>query len=220
MFLLVVLTACSDDDEMDITVESPTAATLIFPENNAVCNEGIIVSDTETDVLFQWEEATNASSYILQIINLDDGSSRNISTLSNEFLIRILRGTPYSWSVKSIASGTNETAESTVWRFYNAGLSLESHPPFPAEAISPQAGSTVDQGSILLQWDGLDIDDDISSYLVLLDTVNPPVAEAGNTSTNSLEVQVSSGLVYYWKIITTDEIGNASDSQVFQFGVN
>ncbi len=221
LFLLVVATACSDDDEMAIsTVEPPTAAALIFPENNTVCNEGIIVSDTETDVLFQWEEATNASSYVLQIINLDDGSARNISTLSNEFLIRILRATPYSWSVKSIVSGSNETAVSPVWRFYNAGLPLESHPPFPAEAISPQGGSTVNQGTIALQWEAFDIDDDISSYSVFLDTVNPPVAEAGNTSNTTLDVAVDSGLVYYWKIITTDQLGNASHSQVFQFVVN
>ncbi len=219
--LLVAVTACSDDDETGTsTVDSPTAAALIFPENNTVCNEGAIVSDTETDVLFQWEEATNASSYILEIINLNDGTSRNISTISSEFLIRIFRGTPYSWSVKSIVSGSNETAESTVWRFYNAGLPVESHPPFPAEAINPQAGSTVEAGTIALQWEASDIDNDIASYTIILDTVNPPVAEVGNTSNTGLEVAVSSGLVYYWKITTTDAVGNASHSQVFQFVVN
>jgi hypothetical protein len=221
LFLIVVATACSDDDEnTKSTVEPPTAATLIFPENNTVCNEGTIVSETETDVLFQWEEATNASSYVLQIINLDNGSARNISTLSNEFLIRILRGTPYSWSVKSLVGGTNETAESPVWRFYNAGLPVESHPPFPAEAISPQGGTTVEQGTIALQWEASDIDNDISSYSVVLDTMNPPVTEAGSTSNTSLEVSVSSGLVYYWKIITIDALGNASHSSIFQFAVN
>ena len=219
--LLVAVTACSDDDETGTsTVAPPTAAALIFPENNTVCNEGAIVSDTETDVLFQWEEATNASSYILEIINLNDGTSRNISTISSEFLIRIFRGTPYSWSVKSIVSGSNETAESTVWRFYNAGLPVESHPPFPAEAINPQAGSTVEAGTIALQWEASDIDNDIASYTIILDTVNPPVAEVGNTSNTGLEVAVSSGLVYYWKITTTDAVGNASHSQVFQFVVN
>lgn len=219
--LLVVAAACSDDDEMAIsTVEPPTAAELIFPENNTVCNEGVIVSDTETEVLFQWEEGTNTSSYILQINNLNDGSTRNISTLSNEFLIRILRGTPYSWSVKSKASGSNETAESSVWRFYNTGLPLQSHPPFPAEAINPQIGSSVNPGTISFQWEAFDIDNDISSYSVFLDTVNPPVAEAGNTANTTLDLAVDSELVYYWKIITFDELGNASHSQVFQFMVN
>lgn len=221
LFLLVVATACSDDDDMtNSIVETPTAAQLIFPEDNTVCNEGVVVSDTETDVLFQWEEATNASSYVLQIINLNDGSARNISTLSNEFLIRILRGTPYSWSVKSLASGSNETAESSVWRFYNAGLPTESHPPFPADATNPEIGSTVNPGTITLEWEASDIDGDISTYEVLLDTVNPPAAEAGTTANTTLDVAVNSGVVYYWKIITTDALENASHSQVFQFTVN
>ena len=214
--------SCSkeEDETAMVTVDPPTAATLIFPENITECNEGIVVSDTETDVLFQWAEATNASSYILQITNLNDGTSRDISTLSNEFFIRVLRGTPYSWSVKSLASGTNETAESTVWKFYNAGLPEESHPPFPAEAISPQIGSSIAEGNITLQWQASDVDNDIASYTVFLDTVNPPISEVGNSSTNSLDVTVSSGLVYYWKVTTTDQVGNASDSQIFQFIVN
>ena len=222
LFLTLIVTSCSSDDSDDemITADPPTAATLIFPENNTECNEGTVISDTETDVLFQWEEATNASSYVLQITNLNDGTSRNISTISNEFLIRIFRGTPYSWSVESLVGGTNETAESTTWRFYNAGLPQESHPPFPAEAISPQSGASVNEGSATLEWEASDVDNDISSYTIFLDTANQTITEAGNTGNTSLDVTVTSGLVYYWKVVTTDAIGNASDSQIFQFGVN
>jgi len=222
LFLILIVTSCSNDDSGDevITADPPTAATLIFPENNTECNEGTVISDTETEVLFQWEEATNASSYVLQVKNLNDGTSRNISTISNEFLIRIFRGTPYSWSVESLVSGSDESAESTTWRFYNAGLPQESHPPFPAEVISPQQGSSIDEGAVVLQWDALDIDNDIVSYAVVLDIVTPPVTEVGITSTTNLEVTAASGLVYYWKVVTTDAIGNTSDSQIFQFGVN
>ena len=217
-----IVSSCSKDEDETamITVDPPTAAVLIFPENNTECNEGVIISDTETDVLFKWLEAPNASSYILQIANINSGDTRNISTISTEFLIRILRGMPYSWTVKSLASGTNETAESTVWKFYNQGLPVESHPPFPAEAISPQTGSSIDEGTITLQWQATDIDNDIASYTILLDTANPPINELGNSGTNSLDATVSSGLVYYWKVITNDQAGNASDSQIFQFTVN
>lgn len=198
MLLLVVTASCSDDDETSINnVDLPTAATLLFPENNTVCNEGITVSDTETDVLFEWEEASNASSYVLQIINLNEGTSRNISSVSTDYTIRILRGTPYSWSVTSFVSGSNDIAKSAIWQFYNTGLPGESHPPFPVEVISPQADSSVDEGSIALQWEASDIDNDIISYSIFLDTINPPQAEVGNTSNTNLEVAVSSGLVYY-----------------------
>ncbi|MDG1285807.1 MAG: hypothetical protein P8P34_07795, partial [Flavobacteriaceae bacterium] len=220
LFLIVIVASCSSDDggEEINSVDPPTAVTLIFPEDNTECNEGVIISDSETDVLFQWQDVTNASSYILKVKNLNDGTSRNISTLSSEFLLRILRGTPYSWSVKSLASGTTETTESEVWKFYNSGIPQESHPPFPAEAISPLSGASVNEGDISLQWEATDVDNDIVSYSVYLDSVNPPVAEIGSTSNTTINSTVTSGQVYYWKIVTTDQIGNTSDSQIFEFG--
>jgi hypothetical protein len=223
LFLLISVASCSSDDggnEGINPVDPPTAVTLIFPENNTECNEGVVISDSETEVLFQWQDATNATSYILKVKNLNDGTSRTISTLSNEFLLRVLRGTPYSWSVTSLASGTTETTESTVWKFYNSGLPQENHPPFPAEAISPQSGASVNAGEVNLQWEATDVDNDIVSYAVYLDSVNPPVAEVGSTSNTTINSTVTSGLVYYWKVVTTDQIGNTSDSQIFQFGVN
>ena len=78
--LILLGASCSSDEngsEID-SVDPPTQATLLFPENNTECNEGAVISETETEVLFQWEEATNASSYILEITNLNEGTSRNI----------------------------------------------------------------------------------------------------------------------------------------------
>jgi hypothetical protein len=222
LLVIIVVTSCSkEDNQTDVIGEVlPTAATLIYPDNNTECNEGIIVSDTETDVLFKWEEAINTSSYVLTITNLNDATSREIKTISNEVLIRVLRGTPYSWVVKSKANIGNETADSEMWRFYNAGLPEESHPPFPAQAVNPKMGVSVDPGDLTLRWEATDVDNDIASYTVLLDTNNPPVAEAGNPSINSLNVTVTSGIIYYWKVITTDGLGNESYSQTFEFRVH
>ena len=222
LLAIIMVTSCSkEDNQTDVIGEVlPTAATLVYPNNNTECNDGIIVSDTETDVLFKWEEATNASSYVLIITNLNDATSREIKTISNEVLIRVLRGTPYSWVVKSKANIGNETADSEMWRFYNAGLPEESHPPFPAQAVNPKMGASIDSGDLTLQWEATDVDNDIASFTVLLDTNNSPVAEVGNPSTNSLNVTVTSGIVYYWKVITTDGLGNESYSQTFEFRVN
>ena len=219
--VFIINVSCSSNNEQDTeaTLEPPTAAKLIYPENNTECNEGIVVSDTETDVLFQWEQATNASSYVLTITNLNNGSSRDIKTTSNEFLIRVLRGTPYSWVVKSIVGYSSETADSETWKFYNAGLPEESHPPFPAEIVSPQIGTSINAGNIVLQWEAIDIDNDIASYIVLLDTNSTPVTQVGNPSVNNLNITLSSEQVYYWKVITIDELGNESHSQICQFRV-
>lgn len=221
LVLSVFISCTTKDDEINlVSSNTPARSTLIFPENNTECNEGNIVSETESDVLFKWEETKNTSSYLLTLKNLNTGLTREIKTVSNEFLIRVLRGTPYSWKVMSKAITGNETANSEIWKFYNAGLPEESHSPFPAEAISPKIGSNVNQGVIQLQWLATDVDNDIVSYKVLMDTSTSPSTEVGNITVNSLNVTVSSGKVYYWKVITVDVTGNASHSQVFQFKVN
>lgn len=222
LFLIIISSSCSEDDDgMAVNeINPPTAATLIFPENNTVCNEGTIISETETDVLFQWEAGANASSYILKINNLNDGTSREISTLSTEFLIRILRGTPYSWSVTSFTADGNESADSPVWSFYNAGLPVENHAPFPATVVYPNSGASVAQGNVTLEWEASDIDNDIATYTIFFDTTNPPATEVNTTGNTSMEVSVTSGNIYYWRVVTTDDAGNTSTSQVFQFAVN
>lgn len=221
LVLSVFISCTTKDDQVNlVSSNTPSPSTLVFPKNNTECNEGAIVSETESDVLFKWEETKNTSSYFLTITNLNNGLTREIKTVSNEFLIRILRGTPYSWVVKSKAIIGNETTDSETWKFYNAGLPEESHSPFPAEAISPTIGSNVSQGTIKLQWQATDVDNDIVSYKVIMDTSSSPITEVGNTTVNSLNVTVSSDKVYYWKVITADAAGNASNSQVFQFKVN
>ncbi len=76
ILVIIIIFSCSKDEEETaiVTIDPPSAATLIFPVNNTECNEGIVISDTETDVLFQWEEAANASSYVLEITNLNTGT--------------------------------------------------------------------------------------------------------------------------------------------------
>jgi hypothetical protein len=222
-FLLIgcLAISCSEKESTtEVIMDSPTAAMLIFPDRNAECNEGVIVSKTETDVLFKWGETANTSAYRITITNLNDATSREIRTTKNEFLIRSLRGTPYSWVVKSEAIIGDETADSETWKFYNAGLPEESHPPFPAEVISPQIGMRLDPGEIVLQWEASDIDNDIAFYTILLDTKNSPETAIGVTGTNRVKATVASGLIYYWKVITTDALGNVSYSQTFQFRVN
>ncbi|EAR12131.1 hypothetical protein PI23P_12377 [Polaribacter irgensii 23-P] len=222
-FLLIggLAISCSEKESTtEVIMDSPTAAMLIFPDKNTECNEGVIVSKTETDVLFKWGETANTSAYRITITNLNDATSRAIRTTKNEFLVRSLRGTPYSWVVKSEAIIGDETADSETWKFYNAGLPEESHPPFPAEVISPQIGMRLDPGEIVLQWEASDIDNDIAFYTILLDTSNSPETVIGATGTNRVKATVASGLIYYWKVITTDALGNVSYSQTFQFRVN
>lgn len=221
-FVIGLAISCSGDESEDIIEPKvdPTAVTLNFPINNEECHEGTIISETLSEVVFKWTGASVNDSYALSLKNLESGAIKNYNTVADEIAISILRGVPYSWSVTSKVSGNSKTAESSVWKFYNAGLPNESHPPFPAEALSPKMGSAVDSGTITLQWEGSDVDGDIASYKVLLDEANPPTTEVGNPSSNSIDVTVGSEKIYYWKVMTYDAVGNTSDSEIFQFKVN
>jgi hypothetical protein len=55
-FLLIgcLAISCSEKESItEVIMDSPSAAMLIFPDRNTECNEGVIVSKTETDVLFK-----------------------------------------------------------------------------------------------------------------------------------------------------------------------
>ena len=200
-------------------VTPPSAATLVFPENNTECNEGTINSDLESTVNFRWNASDNTDTYVVLLTNLITNQQINRSTTGTDLDIRILRGTPYSWQVESRAGGTTQTARSAIFRFYNAGVPVENFAPFPAAAVNPNIGETVDgsSGSITLRWSGSDVDDDITEYEIYFDTANPPTTLAATQTGTTLDVTVTDDTVYYWQVVTRDSEGNTSTSELFQF---
>lgn len=226
LFLILIfplLLSCGGSDDGPGDPEptpAPSAATLVFPEDNSECTEGTLLSDTESEVIFQWNVAQNADSYTVNLRNLNTDDERQINANTNESAIRLNRGTPYSWSVVSKANGTAETAESTTWKFYNAGPGIENYSPFPADDPSPKSGASVNSGGLTLGWTGSDLDNDIVSYEVYFDVTNPPEMLAGTVTQTSFETTVTADTVYYWRVITIDSENNRSNSQIFQFRSN
>lgn len=215
LFVLTAGMSCGEDSETEDF--PPAKATLSFPKNNKDCNEGTIVSDTESEVTFRWSTPENADSFNLKITNLDSGTTQSITSKIPEATVKILRATPFSWSVISKSSSSAKTSESDTWKFYNAGPPEENHVPNPATLVSPGMDSMVNEGSISLEWAGSDQDNDIASYEVYMDNSNPPTTLAGTSTSNKLEVNVVKDLTYYWQVITIDAIGNKSTSEVFNF---
>lgn len=202
-------------------VPSPLKATLIFPENNKECTEGTVENETQSTVNFQWNNSENTDSYEVSFKNLNTNNTSRITSSTNAVLITLTRGTPYEWFVVSKASGTNQTAQSDVWKFYNQGPGIENYAPFPADAVFPKRGANLTStNTVNLQWTGSDIDDDIISYKILLDTIEIPVTELGTTIETTIEATVSSGQTYYWQVITFDSQNNSSNSEIFSFRIN
>ena len=210
----------SDDSPPPIQIETPSAASLDFPLENSECTEGFDLTSSQSTVNFNWSDAANASSYQLVLKNLETQGITNHNSAVSNLGIMINRATPYSWYVISKNSGT-DTAQSTTWKFYNAGEAASSYAPFPAELVSPVMGIGLDAAitNTLLEWSGSDIENDIVDYEVFFGTDNPPTNSLGIITSTTMTATVSSANVYYWRVVTKDSQNNTSNSEIFQFKV-
>lgn len=215
---LVLLWGCSKDSP-----KPPSAAMLLFPEQNSECTTGVDLNGTSSRVEFRWQKAANADSYELRVTNITTNITQTISTEQLRAPLPLEKGAPFSWVVITRNTETQESAVSSIWQFYNAG-SERSYAPFPAQIISPKSGGTVFRdinNEVVLEWSGADVENDISGYDIFFSTENPPVAQLTSTdaTTTSTNVGVDADTVYYWKVITIDGEGNRSDSGTFGFKV-
>ena len=218
--LLAVFISCGSDNDMEKIQLIPTQAILIFPENISECIEGSILSDTQSEVTFQWTASQNTEHYDLQLTNLISKSTKSYTTKNTELPITIERGTPYSWQIISI-SGT-KTQESDLWSFYNAGQNTEYFIPFPAENVSPVPATVYPstQTSVTLEWNGNDLDGDILEYDIYFGDSDPPaIHQAKYKETSLANIPLVAGKSFYWKIVTRDSLGNESISDIFSFEV-
>ena len=201
----------------------PSAATLVFPDNNSECNEGEILNDTQSQVLFQWNNSQNTDSYEVNLRDLSNNNTSRTVANTNSVAITLKRGNPYEWFVVSRASGTNQTANSASWKFYNEGPGITNYAPFPAVAVSPPRGASItSSGTVTLEWEGSDVDNDLEEYEVYFGTNPEADTLLGTLADNTLETDVTTGqgIVYYWRILSRDSAGNTSFSEIFEFRVN
>ena len=227
---LILLFNCSsggDDGGSTVTPppptpDPPTAATLTFPDDNEECTTGTDVNANQSSVTFTWQVSQNTDSYDLVLKNLATSTSLTHSSSTNQIEITLLKGTPYSWYVISKSNSVTQSAQSATWKFYNAGDPIQSFAPFPADLVVPLMGANLTGVStVTLEWSGSDIDNDIVSYDIFIDTVSPPTTQLGTSqSQTTIEATVTAGNAYYWRVITTDSEGNNSESEIFEFRVD
>jgi hypothetical protein len=221
--LSFILAGCGSKNNPAPDLPSPDKALLIFPEKDAICTTGTLVSATTSSLTLKWNAANNTDSYDVTVKNLLTGTLTTQTTTKTELTVNLLVNTPYSWVVTSKSSKVNKPATSDTWKFYNSGPGIVSYAPFPAEIVAPnfKQNVTATNGKVTLDWNGSDVDGDIVSYDVYFDTKNSPaIFKAGVTDSILNDVAVTSGSTYYWRVITKDSKGNSSDSGVFQFTVN
>jgi hypothetical protein len=220
---IITLLSCGgggDDPEPDpIPVLPPSSATLVFPANNEECNTGESMNTTQSKVNFNWNASANTNSYTVVLKNLLTSNEFSTNSTSNQVNIIISKSTPYKWWVISKSTETTKTAKSAEWKFYNSGDAVQTYAPFPAELVAPIMGSSTSDSTVTLEWSGSDVDNDVKEYEVYFGTVTPPTNKLDTTTSQNLENVAVSANTYYWSVLTRDNEGNTSTSEVFQFKV-
>lgn len=219
--VFIGLLSCSNkDDGGDGGGSAPEAASLVFPEDGTECNTGVSVDLLTSTVTFEWNPSDDTTRYEVFLEEIGTDEVIEARTTATQADIVIKKGTAYRWYVVS-KNTTTQSTNSDTWLFFNAGDGIESHTPFPADVASPLLGHSFNSSTtqVDLQWSATDIDGDIASFEVFFDTNNTPVTSLGETTSNNLNVTVASGNTYYWQIITTDQVGNSSTSDIFWFKV-
>ena len=220
--VLVIASCGQDADFGGLPDSAPGEAMLLFPENNSECTEGVILSDAESEVTFRWEATVNTTSYELRVLDLAGGNLETLESNTTQLPVTLARATPYSWYVVSKNSETNQTTQSAIWSFYNAGNGSLDYIPFPAEAVSPENGAFIpaSQDAVDLEWQATDLDNDIVAYDLYFGTENPPLLSQAMLTDNAFPgMAISPGTTYYWQVVSRDSAGNESTSGLFLFTV-
>jgi len=226
--LTLLITSCSSDSGGGTTppgpgpgpepIAAPGKASLTLPENNKPC-------ETAASVIFTWSQGSDTETFDLSITNSDTNQVTNRAGLTTTTAtVPLTRGHRYAWKITSKNKGT-ETTTSDTYKFYLAGDGEENAAPFSAEAVYPQPGSSVtpsENNTVTLEWEAADPDSDTLTYTLHIDTVDgrqEAAEENTGLTTNTKEVAVESGTIYYWSVTTSD--GSISvTSDVFSFRVD
>ena len=219
IFFLIIVWGCGPEP-----IPEPEAVVLIAPENLNICTTASRVNEIERQVRFQWTAALNTESYNLVVQNTFTGDQRVINTSLLMGSIILLSGAPYQWYVISTSSLSKAEGKSPIWQFYLEGDPDTSHFPFPAILLSPQENEIVNldaNNGFLFEWDGNDLDDDITSYDLYIGDDSTQLNLKGEKIKSTLfNVILKSDNEYYWQIITHDKAQNQSKSSIFRFQTN
>jgi hypothetical protein len=223
-FALLMTGGCKKSNNANPPPPAPQAVTLVFPEQNAVCVSGTVVSPSQSTIQFQWDNGVNADSYVLVTRNLLTGDSIATTAGSINTNMTLSQNTPYSWYVISKSTRNSSTAKSATWKFYNSGAGITTYAPFPADNLNPALGQTVtvpSNGAISLSWQGASVDNDIVNYDVYFGTAaDPPLYKNANTTNSINGVPIVAETTYFWKIVTRDSNNNTSTSDIIEFTTN
>ncbi len=215
LLVLVSLTfmGCKDP------IPDPQQTVLILPEDNTSCLY-VSQSSSTASVDFSWQQALHTDEYKLVVKNLTTNEELTSITENTGLRLTLTRGTPYQWKVITTSELSNVETSSSNFSFYLEAQQQGNYLPFPARLLSPQIDEivTLTNGRYDFSWQGEDIDNDLSHYTLLIgDAVDALSEIATDVMTTSFSADLNAGQVYFWQIISYDQIGNSTKSIINRF---
>ncbi|TDT46498.1 hypothetical protein CLV90_0549 [Maribacter spongiicola] len=213
MFILLMISCKGEFKE----TEEQGQVDLTFPANAQVCPDGEQVGNDKIELKLLWDSDTNFSKYRITIDRDPSFKSTNkltgLVSAKKDTIMRLDRGTLYYWFVSGLR-GKEVIPSKEVWSFYTLGNATNNHIPYPAE-IQINASNE----NITISWIGRDEDsDDTLIYDVLLSTENPPLTIVlENSELTEITENFTTGVTYYVQVITKDQEGSSSSSQIISF---
>ena len=215
LLVLVSLTfmGCKDP------IPDPEQTVLILPEDNTSC---IYVSQSSStaSVDFSWKQALHTDEYKLVVKNLTTNEQITSITENTGLRLTLTRGTPYQWKVITTSELSNVETSSSNFSFYLEAQQQVNYLPFPARLLSPQNDEivTLTNGRYDFSWQGEDIDNDLSHYTLLIGNAEDALSEiATDIVITSFSADLNAAQVYFWQIISYDQIGNSTKSIINRF---
>jgi hypothetical protein len=225
LFVGLILIGCGGKEDEPVPVPIPVlgTTTLSLPVNNTACLQGTSANSTTASVSFAWRSSTNAASYQLMIKNLNTQTFDTYTIKDTLYTASLAINTPYSWTITATNVSGKTTSDS--WKFYLSGAASSSYAPFAADLTAPASGATIASNGaasvlVTFQWTGSDPDNDIVSYSLYLGNTTAATQVIASQTASTATQTLTSGKTYYWKVVTTDKVGNTSVSTINSFKIN
>lgn len=182
--------------------QPPGISALVYPEENQLC--------VDAGLTFEWSDATDPEggtlSYQIQI-----STNRGFTEVVEDQVVNdtnlsltMTNAQDYYWRVRAIDPEGARGIYSSVWAFYVEGPAVSNHIPFSPALTAPFAGSEVEPGTVVLQWEAADLDEDFLTYDLYFGNSDPPLLYQANLTASEFEVPVEANTTYYWKVHVSD----------------